>query len=256
MNEPSAHQELGNLSIDPQPTTLAVMVYESIRRDIRSGDLAPGQALRSDWLKSHYQTGVSPIREALARLAAEHMVTAEGKRGYRVSRISETDFDEIVDLVKDLELQAIELAIAKGNDDWESRIVASFHKLTKTTPPGLTNDPLKAEERELRHRNFHNTIVSACGSRWRLRFLNHLFSHLERYRRIMTANQRISAEAAQEIEEEHRALMERVIERKTSEACAILDVHRNRTILAIKRAFALEHKSDSNLPDKSAQTSR
>lgn len=253
MNENPANQVYGNLSDDPQPTTLAVAVYENIRRDIRSGVLAPDQALRTDWLKSHYQTGVSPMREALSRLAAEHMVTAEGKRGYRVSKITEDDFDELVDLSKDLELRAIELSIANGNDDWESAIVASFHKLSKTSPPGLKDDALLIEERELRHRNFHHTIVSACGSRWRLRFLNHLFSHLERYRRIMMPSQKISVEIAKEIEEEHRALMTSVIERNTAEARAILDVHRNRTILAIKRAFALYRPVPVEVPQKATK---
>jgi DNA-binding FadR family transcriptional regulator len=73
---------------DPQPTTLAVKVYEHLHRSIRSDSLAPGQPLRTGWLTAHYQTGVSPSREALARLAAEYFVTAEGKRGYRVSEIS------------------------------------------------------------------------------------------------------------------------------------------------------------------------
>lgn len=254
MNENPANQEFGNLPNDPQPTTLAVAVYENIRRDIRSGILAPGQALRTDWLKSHYKTGVSPMREALSRLAAEYMVTAERKRGYRVSKISEGDFDELVDLTNDLEMRAIELSIANGDDDWESAIVASFHKLTKTSPPGLNDDASLIEERELRHRKFHNALVSACGSRWRLRFLNHLFSHLERYRRIMTSSRKISKEVAKEIEEEHRALMNSFIDRNSAEARAILEVHRNRTILAIKRAFALEKNAFSQPSPESIKT--
>ena len=81
---------------DPQPTTLAVKVYEQLRRDFRSGSLAPGQPLWTECLKAHYQTEVSPSQEALARLAAEYFVTAEGKRGYRVSEISGSDFDQLV----------------------------------------------------------------------------------------------------------------------------------------------------------------
>lgn len=50
---------------DPQPTTLAVKIYEQLRRDIRNSSLEPGQPLRTEWLKAHYQTRVSPSREAL-----------------------------------------------------------------------------------------------------------------------------------------------------------------------------------------------
>ena len=81
---------------DPQPTTLAVKVYEQLRRDFRSGSLAPGQPLWTEWSKAHYQTEVSPSRKALARLAPEYFVTLEGKRGYRVSEISGSDFDQLV----------------------------------------------------------------------------------------------------------------------------------------------------------------
>jgi len=80
---------------DPQPTTLAVKICKQLHRNIRSDSLAPGQPLRTGWLKAHYQTGVSPSREALSRLAAEYFVTAEGKRGYRVSEISSKNVRKI-----------------------------------------------------------------------------------------------------------------------------------------------------------------
>ena len=233
-------QSSDHLRIDPQPTTLAVAVYESLRRDIRSGSLPPGQPLRTEWLKTHYQTGVSPLREALARLAAEHLVTAEGKRGFRVSEISEDDFDQLVDIREDLEARALRLAMANGDDDWEAEIVASYHKMTRTSPPGLIRDPAAEEERELRHRRFHHAMVSACGSKWQLRFLDHLTGHLERYRRIMTPRSKITDAMAAEIEEEHRRLMEHVIDRDVPRALSILAEHRDRTYSAIKKQFALE----------------
>ena len=229
-----------HLRIDPQPTTLAVVAYENLRRDIRSGSLLPGQPLRTEWLKAHYETGVSPLREALARLAAEHYVTAEGKRGFRVSQISEDDFDQLVDLRKDLESRALKLSIAKGDDDWEAGIVASLHKMNRTYPPGLIRDPAAEEERELRHRTFHHALLKACGSKWQLRFLDHITGHLERYRRIMTPRSKITELIANEIEEEHRQLVEHVINRRPKNAVAILNEHRHRTYSAIKEKFAEE----------------
>ncbi|MGI9423145.1 MAG: GntR family transcriptional regulator [Hyphomicrobiaceae bacterium] len=227
-----------DLRIDPQPTTLAVTAYENLRRDIRSGSLAPGQPLRTEWLKTHYRTGVSPLREALARLAAEHFVTAEGKRGFRVSEISEDDFDQLVDMRKHLEARALHLSIAAGDDDWEAAIVASYHKMTKTSPPGLLRDPTAEEERERRHRTFHHALLSACGSKWQLRFMDHLTSHLERYRRIMTPRSKITKKVAREIEDEHRLLMENAINRDTQTTLTIMNDHRRRTYSAIKDEFA------------------
>jgi GntR family carbon starvation induced transcriptional regulator len=237
MGEDGFGQDTADLRIDPQPTTLAVAIYEKMRRDIRSGNLTPGQPLRTEWLRARYETGVSPLREALARLAAEHFVTAEGKRGFRVSQISVQDFVQLVDLRKDLESRALRLSIANGDDDWEAAIVASFHMLARTTPPGLVRDAATDEVRELRHRRYHHALVNACGSRWLLRFLDHLTSHLERYRRIMTPRSRITDSDAKEIEVEHRRLMDYVINRDVRQALAVMDIHRRRTYSAIKKEF-------------------
>lgn len=238
MNDSKTAPGAGHLRIDPQPTTLAVTVCENLRRDIRSGSLAPGRPLRTEWLKSRYETGVSPLREALARLAAEHFVTAEGKRGFRVSEISEDDFDQLFDVREDLEARALVSSIAKGDHDWEAAVVASFHKTTRTPPPVRRRDLFAEEERELRHRRFHHDVLRACGSLWQLRFLDHLAGHLERYRRIMTPRSTIDGNVAKEIEEEHRILMETCIERDVTGALDILRAHRRRTYRAIKKAFA------------------
>jgi len=217
---------------------LAVAAYESLRRDIRSGSLLPGQPLRTEWLKTKYETGVSPLREALARLAAEHLVTAEGKRGFRVSQISEDDFDQLVDLRKDMETRALKMSIERGDEDWEGEIVSSFHKLSRTSPIDLSVDSLDEEARELRHRKFHYALLSACGSRWQLRFLDHLTGHLERYRRIMTPRSNYSSVVAADIEEEHRLLMESVIDKNINKAIVALGDHRHRTYSAIKEKFS------------------
>ena len=225
------------LFIDPRPTTQAVAVYDNLRRDIRSGALAPGLPLRTEVLKSRYQTGVSPLREALARLAAEHLVTAEGKRGFRVAPVWKEDFHQLIAIRKDLEARALELSMAHGNDDWEASIVSSYHKLTKTSPPGLVLDAEAEELRERRHRAIHHALLSACGSHWLLRFCDQLTAHLERYRRIMTPRSKITKKVAAAIEDEHKLLMESVIARDYARAWGVLDSHRDRTYTAIQSAF-------------------
>ena len=79
---------------------------------------------------------------------------------------------------KELEVRAMELAISNGNDDWEAQIVAAYHHLTKTHPPGLPLAAAEEEERERRHRDFHYALLAGCRSRWLLRFCDRLTSHL------------------------------------------------------------------------------
>lgn len=138
---------------------------------------------------------------------------------------------------KNLEARALKLSLSNGDDDWEAEIVASFHKMKRTSPPGLIQDYAAEEERELRHRTFHHALSKACGSRWLMRYLNNLTGHLERYRRIMAPRDRITDDVAKDIEEEHRLLMEYAIDRKTKEILLVLKEHRHRTYSDIKQKF-------------------
>ena len=76
--------------------TLAEKAYVDLRHDIIRGVLAPGRPLRLADLSERYGMGFSPLREALNRLQAERLVTAESLRGFRVAPLS---LDELHDTV-------------------------------------------------------------------------------------------------------------------------------------------------------------
>src|SRR5690625_751093 len=78
----------------PQPArpakgaTLAEQAYVSLKRDIISGELAPGLALRLEFLKQRYQLSFTPLREALNRLQSERLVDSIALKGFRVAPLS------------------------------------------------------------------------------------------------------------------------------------------------------------------------
>ena len=57
-------------TVDGMPKTLADEALSRIREDIISGQWTPAARLQPDILKDRYDIGLSPIREALSRLAA------------------------------------------------------------------------------------------------------------------------------------------------------------------------------------------
>lgn len=63
--------------------TQASSVYERLHRDILTGRLQPGERLRLKELIKVYETGNSPLREALNRLASNGLVVREENRGAR-----------------------------------------------------------------------------------------------------------------------------------------------------------------------------
>ena len=80
--------------------TLAEKAYDALRHDIIRGELPPGRPLRLSDLSERYEMGFSPLREALNRLQAERLVTAESLRGFRVAPLS---LDELLDGMQDWE---------------------------------------------------------------------------------------------------------------------------------------------------------
>lgn len=209
-----------------QGQTLTLEVYERLRVDIRSGNLNPGVPLRMEWLKTSYDVGATPLREALSRLAAEYLVTTEGKRGFRVAPVSLREYKELVSLRNNIERQALETAVAQGDDDWEAEVVASLHRLSKAPSGAQAIDTHHAEEREKRHRSFHVALIAACDSTWLLRIWWQMMAHLERYRRLALSGDPTSPEGARRIEAEHRAIMAAVLARDAATALALLHEHR------------------------------
>lgn len=214
--------------------TLSVRVYERLRADIRSGILAPTTALRVEWLKKNYDVGATPIREALSRLAAEYFVTTEGKRGFRVAPVSMAEFNELTSLRDNIEQKAIEMAIQLGDDEWESTIVAYYHKLSKAPLSGQSNDIKILEERDVRHENFHLALISGCGSIWMLRIWLQVSAQQERYHRLAVHDAQTPVSVARDIEDEHRTIMDAIINRRGTEAGLLMLHHQRRTITAVE----------------------
>ncbi len=71
--------------------TQAEKAYRLMREDIVSGALAPDLKLKIDFLRDRYDIGAGPLREALARLSGEHLVTLLGQRGFVVAPMSVAD---------------------------------------------------------------------------------------------------------------------------------------------------------------------
>jgi DNA-binding GntR family transcriptional regulator len=71
--------------IRSRSNNLGSTVYLELRRRILNGEVVDRERIVIDRLAKEFGISSIPIREALARLAAEHMVTFQEKHGYRVA---------------------------------------------------------------------------------------------------------------------------------------------------------------------------
>jgi DNA-binding GntR family transcriptional regulator len=204
--------------------TLATAAYERLRHEIVGGRLIPGEKLRIDALRDRFEIGGSPLREALARLSAEGLVSQQEQKGFRVSAISADDLIELTRTRCWVNEVAVPDAIAHGDVTWEENIVLAFHRL-KRTPVRLATEPTVNPDWNRLHRSFHIALVAACRSRWMLAFHNTLFDCAERYRNVVAV---LSHEDRDSVGE-HTAIMEATIERKTEIAVPLLNAHYEKT---------------------------
>jgi DNA-binding GntR family transcriptional regulator len=203
------------------PKTLAEAVYARLREDILSGKLKPGSKLRFADLAKGYEAGVSTLREALSRLTADRLVTAEGQRGFRVSPISLNELWDITRLRAEIESAALKESMDAGDDAWEAEILSCLHRLLKLEKRRPKTPLLLTEEGSYLHKQYHMSLVAACPSIWRLRVIDVLYDHSERYRRLQTAYLSAMLHSAQD----HTDIANAVVARKKVLAIGLLKTH-------------------------------
>jgi DNA-binding GntR family transcriptional regulator len=141
----------------PGKETRATRVCAALRGAIIAGDLAPGQRLKLNALRESHDISLSPLREAISRLAAERLVRVEDQRGFRVAPVSREDLVEVEDTRADLLALALGLAVERGDIDWESRVLSASHRLRRAMRGGDGPSPGCA------HAGFLSALVSGCG---------------------------------------------------------------------------------------------
>lgn len=220
-------------SAESAEKTLAELAHKLISTDLLAGRLEPSARLRLNELKLRYGLGLSPLREALLRLASEGLVVAEGQRGFAVAPVSLAELADLTRTRQQIETIALTEAIARGDSDWEADVLSAFHRLSRAPLPSGVDDTDAGMNWELRHRAFHDALVAACDSPWLLRFHSQLVDHSERYRRTRLFNPPAAAHLARDIDAEHREIMEAVLARDASKACELMREHLQRTADAV-----------------------
>lgn len=206
--------------------SLTLQAFEQLRADILLGELRPEERLRIQNLSERYNIGTTAIREALSRLVTDGLVESEDQRGFCVSGVSQ---DELIDLTQtriQIEQLALRQAIEIGDIEWESRILSSYHRLSRADLP---TSPEKHAIWAPAHRQFHEALVSGCRSQWLMRLCALLYDKSERYRNLAERYRNLASQVhdrnGRDTNDEHRQLMDAVMAKNASAACKILQEH-------------------------------
>ncbi len=208
------------------PATLASAVYGRLRHDVLLGELKPGEKLRIETLRERYSAGASPIREALNRLTSDGLVVQEDQKGFRVSPVSMTELMELTKARLWVTELALRQSIANGDPAWEEQILLSFHRMARAIGQAKDDFSEAPDDIERLHRDFHSSLIAACGSRWITGFADTLFDLARRYQRLSM----LGTTRRKGAEREHRAIMDAVLARDADLAVKLHNEHIGRTV--------------------------
>jgi DNA-binding GntR family transcriptional regulator len=202
-----------------QSVSVGEKAYRRIRADIVFGRLPPGRRLKLDSLKADYGPSVSTLREILSRLSSERLVLAEGQKGFEVAPVSVTNLKEIAALRQMLEGHALEQSFRGGDMEWEARVVAAHHRLARMEERMAQGDRSATEQWKQYDWQFHQALISACGSKMLVDTHAAVFDKYLRYQ-MLALSYRGDIAAR-----EHALLLECALSRDAAKAREVLSRH-------------------------------
>jgi GntR family transcriptional regulator, carbon starvation induced regulator len=165
-------------------------------------------------------------------LVSEGFVTLEAGKGFRVAPVSRADLLEVTEHYVAFEVRALAGAIACGDEDWETRLVACHHRLNLIEELPWPERMRRHGDWVERHRAFHDALVGACTDRWLLRLRSLMFYQLERYRFLSKMGREKSRKGRGS---EHREIMDAALARDEKTATQLLERHIRETADAALR---------------------
>jgi DNA-binding GntR family transcriptional regulator len=226
------------------PRTLTRAVFADIRAEILAGKHAPGAKLSPRAIATSANVSLSVVREALTRLTEQGLVVAEPQLGFTVVNL---DLDDVRDISKVrilIEGAALKDAIAHADVEYEARVLASHHRLSRT--PAYVDDAAQilTEEWAEAHAEFHRALLSASPSN-RLRDLAaSLRETAELYRRWSGCFG--DRQEPRDVPAEHRGLMQAALDRDGERAVVLLTEHINKTASLLESYVAAHRVSAAN----------
>ena len=97
-----------------RPKSLRELALEHLRNSIIDGSLKMGQVLSERKISEELGVSKSPVREALAQLRDEGLVSIEPQKGAMVFSLSETEVTQICDFRQAIEIAAFKLALSRN----------------------------------------------------------------------------------------------------------------------------------------------
>jgi DNA-binding GntR family transcriptional regulator len=134
---------------------ISTSLLAKMQRDILTGEMKPGHKIVEQELCRKYGVSRTPIREALRQLEADGLVENILNRGAFVIGMSDQDYEDMFELRKAYEVQAVKWAIERINEEEMERLEETFEFMEFYT---MRND---IDKMLVINTEFHHVIYEA-----------------------------------------------------------------------------------------------
>lgn len=143
-------------------STLKDSTEALIRRALLSGAMRPGEIYSANSLAARLGVSNSPAREAMMSLVNKGLLELVRNRGFRVVELTDRDRQEVYDLRRLIEVEAVRRVAEQGVDADQAALLRSLSERTLAVSGG--HDMLEYLEADQR---FHAALVGMLqNTRW------------------------------------------------------------------------------------------
>lgn len=190
----------------------ADVIFGSLREAIVEGSLKDGDLLRQDQIATMFNVSRIPVREALARLEEQGLITNQRYKGAVVTSLSLDEISEMFEFRALLEGEVIRQSVDQISDETlaEAKTYASqFANETDSSRWGRLN------------RKFHYTLCKDCKRPYHLQIISNALDNIGRYLRA----QLVLTSGIETARREHADILNAAINRDSAQASALTRAH-------------------------------
>ena len=229
-----------------QSVTQTDAAYAALHEEILRCRLAPGSKITISEVALKFGFSPGSVREALSRLAAERLTVATAQKGYSVAEVS---VEELRDLTRTrilIEQLCLRSAIECGDVEWETSVVAAYHRLHRI-PLAVLGEPERLNPSwAAAHTTFHAALAGGCDSPWLLAIRSMLYAQTERYRHLSVA----LAKEQRDVAAEHKDIMNACLARDADLSARLIGAHLMKTSEILVSSPLLQRKSEESAETK------
>ena len=189
--------------------------YRVLKRAIIRGDLTPNSKLILSEIAKSLGISITPIREAVNKLASEGLVTIIPNKGIIVKEINIDDFQEILQVRAFLDGLIAKLSAEKITDKEIDGMMEIIHKMEQYVKE---DDRLTYNDLDIK---FHDFLLTIAGNDTLKEIYNNLIVHGHRFRlRTLKIPDRMEKSL-----KEHLEIALKIKERNPNEATRVSQEH-------------------------------